>query len=320
MKKPSRLGTLIFAAVAIWGMSSAAFAQNTEALVTKANQALAQGLPNEALRLLNGQAATNNPVLRDRMTLARARAHFELGQLDQAVKEYSKIEMGSDFWVVAMEERAHTKGRMGLYHEVIADLTSLQSPLFMTTRGPESYFIEALSYLRTCQYRKITETIDQYKQAVRPRVQALSQLSKSGTSKALEEAVGQIKQKGPSTVSYLKVAGQLPERFHLDQTIKNELTTKKGRLTGALRSRVKDMAKQDLGEIQTTTKKLHFIEAEMLQRVSKLAKADGDRGQIGEIRAGKNQLQFPYNGESWIDEVGHYKAEIEGCPEQGVKK
>lgn len=320
MKQVRTLAILTFAIFAFWGNSSEARTQDSENMISKANQALASGRPMEALQILQVGSPSNDPATRDRIILTRARAHFDLGKLEQAVQEYSKIPMSSDFWAVAMEERAHTKGRMGLYQDVISDLTSLKSPLFTTTRGPETYFIEALSYLKTCQYRKITETIENYKEAVRPRVEALAHLSKTGSNEALEQAVSQISKKGPSTVSYLKVAGKLPERFHLDKTVRSELSSGKGRLTGVLRGRVREMAKEDLAEIQTTTKKLHFIEAEMLQRVNKLAKADGDRAQMGEIQAGRNQMQFPYTGESWIDEVGHYKAEIEGCPKQGDKK
>jgi hypothetical protein len=56
----------------------------------------------------------------------------------------------------------------------------------------------------------------------------------------------------------------------------------------------------------------------MLQRVHKLSKAQGKRETVGDIKVAGNQLQFPYDGESWIDEIDSYQSKVEGCPNQGA--
>lgn len=262
--------------------------------------------------------ATKSGLPADQILLARARAYFQAGQLDKAEAEYSQIPKTSDFWVISIEERAQTRGRQGRFHDVISDITSLNSPLFNTTRGPETYFIEALSYLKTCQYKKVTESIDRFKNQIRPRAVALTQLSKTGQNNALDTAIQSIKKSGFSTTSYAKVAGEVPERFHLDKQVRAELIKSNYSVTKRLQSRIQALANEDLNQISTTAKKLHFVEAEMLQRVHKLMKSSGDRTSVGEIKVAGNQLQFPYDGESWIDEIDSYKSKVEGCPSQGA--
>lgn len=284
-------------------------------------QALQDDQPQLALDLLPKTTPRQiKTVFSEQIILARARALFQANQLKAAEAEYSRIPMSSDFWVVAIEERAQARGRQGNFQGVLSDLTSLRSPLFDSTRGPETYFIEALSYLKTCQYRKVNEAIDRFKKDIRPRAVALGELSKSGRSEALDTAIKNIKKSGAaSTLSYAKIAGLLPERFHLDSIVQKEIEKTSPPASIALNKRMKEMASEDLAEIATTAKKLNFIEAEMLQRTTKLASAKGDRAKLGEFKATGAQLQFPYDGESWIDEIGSYQAKVEGCPDQGAK-
>lgn len=250
-------------------------------------------------------------VVQDRATLNKARALYAKGDYAGAVKKYSEIKKDSDYFVTAVEERAHTYGKAGHYHKALADLTTLFSPVFEKSLGPEPYFTQALTHFRLCQYKQVFETLDKYKANMRERVLALTSLSQKVASPALAEAASSLRQ-NYNSLAYAKNAHLLPNLFHLDHKVKAAILNGDNK---ALTLRVAQLAYEDLNEIAANTKKLHLVEAEIMQRLNWAEnRKDNDRSRIGKFKRDSGQLVFPYNGEVWIDELDAYQVQAENCP------
>ena len=82
----------------------------------------------------------------------------------------------------------------------------------------------------------------------------------------------------------------------------------------ALQKRLKQIAKAELKEIEDVVNKLQIVEAEVIQRIHLADSEKMKRQKQGEIKTGKDTLNFPYTGEVWLDELDNYAARIEKCP------
>lgn len=250
-------------------------------------------------------------VDQDRAKLNRARAEYARGEYAAATDIYKEIKQDSDYFATAVEERAHAHGKAGEYDKAIADLTTLFSPVFEKSLGPEPYFTLALTHFRLCQYKQVFETMDKFKTNMRERVTALSSLANGVASPALAEAADALRS-NYALNSYVKNAHLLPNLFHLDKAAKAAIKSGNNQ---ALTKRVAQLAKEDLSEIANNTKKLHLVEAEIMQRLNVAeSRKDNDRSRMGRFKRDKDQLVFPYNGEVWIDELDAYQVQAENCP------
>lgn len=308
------VGTLLAAATSA-AQAAASQAQLSEAIsaLNKNQASQAIQLSQNAIKALQKSKSANL----DLALITLARAQYQAGQLTAAQQTYSKIDKSSDRWLQAVEERAHAKAKAGDYNKAIADLTTLMSPVFEKLVGPEAYFIQALTYHRLCQYGKVVETLEKFKANMKPRAAALVAVANGNSNSAINEAAQALIKNGNKGLSYAKLAPQLPSVFHLDYQVQANLKNKP-----ALYRRLAQLAEEDLAEISAVTKKLHLVEAELMQQLHIAEKSkDENRHKIGQFKSGSGQLVFPYNGEVWLDEVDHYQAQAQSCPtSKGSKK
>ena len=99
-----------------------------------------------------GTFAANAKPASDYVNMQKARKYFSQGKLKSAVKIYAKIPKSSEYWMEALEEQAHTYGRQGKYHKTMANLKTVLADQFTGLRGPEPYFVMALTQLKICDY------------------------------------------------------------------------------------------------------------------------------------------------------------------------
>ena len=299
----------------------AASASKASALNQKlslAIQALSKDQAKKAISLISVEEFKNAGLNPDLAIMTLARAQYQAGQLEAAQATYASIDKSSDRWAQAVEERAHAKAKAGDYNKAIADLTTLMSPVFVKSIGPEPNFIKALTYYRLCQYSKVIETLEKFKTNIKPKATFLMSVANGEANGKISEAARLLNEKGLKTVSYIKLAPELPNNFHLDFKAQ-ALLKNPGE---ALYRRVAQMANQDLEEISKVTRKLHLVEAQLMQQLHIAEKGSDDgRKKIGKFKSESGQLIFPYNGEVWLDEVDQYQVTSESCPtaKDGVK-
>ena len=88
-------------------------------------------------------------------------------------------------------------------------------------------------------------------------------------------------------------------------------------------SLIKKRAKEELQEIEKILRKMHIVEAELIQQVSiadRVVSATNKSAREEDIKngtikvAGRYDLKFPFVGETWFDELSNYNVDIKkGC-------
>lgn len=253
----------------------------------------------------------------DLIKITQARFYYNDHQYAQAIAQYNTVPKSSDFWLLAVEERAHTFGKMGQYEKAIADFTTIFSPLFVNSATPEAYFTAALVHLRLCQYSQVYDVISNFKNNMGPRSEALSDLADRKSDRFVEQVVSDVRAKGMASATYLKVANKLPLNFQYDTKMNElmKLSVFDKKTKNLIVQKMAELAKQDLADIRLNIDKLGLVEAEMMQRLHFLDGRDkSDRPVSGRFKSDSNQLVFPFNDELWLDEIDSYQVKAKACP------
>lgn len=251
---------------------------------------------------------------KDKTMMNTARELYEKGKLDQAIKIYSKISPTSDFWLDALEERAWAYARLGKYEESLADLQSITSPVWAPQVGPETYMLSTFVSLKLCAYKDVIKKIDLFKKRMLPRVEVLQSL----VDKTLPEELWQLLQKNKKSRLTMSNLGQMAERypryFYRDQKL---ISLVKSESREQVHARLKELAQQDLAEIDTNLKKMKIIDVELIQNVLTMDRNQKYSGKnLNFEKTDKNKsITFPVTDEEvWVDEVGHFQVKAENCP------
>ncbi len=297
---------------------------------------------------------TEKPVSMDLMNLTAARMLFQNGYFDAAVKYYEKVSKNSEHWVEAQEEIAWSYIRKGEPQNAIAVTRGLTGDTFKTQVRAETFFVDSLSHLKICDYPSVVKTLEAFPKNFKERTKALEALTKSQTTPAANKAIDLLKVQKISFQDLGTEANSLPRllvrddrvrdyakaAFYFDQEAAraSELYAKSLALTGlqgyfenlqkrfqekanasqtAALSRVKELAATEVFETKEILRKMHIVEAEVIQQVAMadtLAKnsASADVSVKKGSTGGKSAetLKFPADDETWFDEIGSYKVDV----------
>lgn len=272
-----------------------------------------------ALKILNWlDEQVQTVVDQDQIDLAKARVYYQKSNLQQAESHYRKIPSSSDYWIEAQEELAWTSLRLNQHHQTIASLATVLAPVFSQIIQAEPYFLKSLTHLQICDYGKVFETTQLFKENFKSRIPALQQLAQAGTSPAAEKAIDQLMVSPFRLTSVGPGASQLPVQFWRDQIFQRHIlhwrTSKSPGFRAQAIARLKNLAERDLREISSIVQKMHIVEAEVIQRLHMDVHLTDTRVQQGPQSNDKNQLKFPYTSEVWLDELDSYQARVKDCP------
>lgn len=250
----------------------------------------------------------------DKAQMNKARNLYEKGKLGAAIEVYSKIQPSSDFWLDALEERAWAYTRQEKFEEALADLQSITSPVWAPQVGPETYMLSTFVSLKICAYKDVIKKIDIFKQRMLPRVYGLQSMIDKPMTEEIWSLLSETKKKKLTMSSLGQKAETFPRYFYRDQKLL--LLVKQGHREKA-QSRLKELAKLDLAEIETNLKKMKIIDIELIQNVLTLDKDQKiDKKDLSFNKIDKNKsMTFPVTDEEvWVDEVGHFQVKAENCP------
>jgi hypothetical protein len=284
-----------------------------------------------------------------RVHINTARVLYQRGKYNEALLSYDKVEKGSDYWIEAIEEKAWTHLKLDRPEQALAQLRSLNAPIFANQVGPEPFFLQALTNLRICAYPQVFGAIEQFKTTFQPRLSRLKELAKTGGTKEADEAVYRLV-KGPYSLKSLgDKIGYLPRQFHRDLFIQKNVDRRRQFVEEALTAielqnegkfgpqasawvtlaksnaeasrinifkRLKFLAEQELSEVKLILQKLAIVEAEVIQRVyshEKVAKV-GKQKVSDKPTKSDDTLNFKATDEVWIDELENYQVSIKDCP------
>lgn len=292
------------------------------------------------------------PVGQDLMNLTAGRLLYQNGYFETAIKLYEKVPKTSEYWTEAQEEIAWAYIRKGEPQNAMAVSKSLVVPAMKNQVGPESYFVHSLSQLKVCDYTGVVKSLSDFSGNFKDRTVALENLAKAGTSPEATQAiellktkkaqltdVGPMSQKLPRFLTkdetlyrlaqaqkYLEAEAQAAEALYaqsLQETglqgafdsLKKTTTARAERARAASVQRIQEMARDEVAETRDILRKMHIIEAEVIQqaslsdRIAQNAKAgDEKKGSTG--AKAQDLLKFPANDELWFDEISNYKVDI----------
>lgn len=285
-------------------------------VLKRVGELAAANQPEKALRLLNkNEKSLSRQMSADLISMTRGRLFFQMNMLDQAYLAYDKVPKSSDFWLEAMEEKAHVMGRKSEYAKTLALLKTAMAEPFAPIIGPEPYFVAALTHLKICDYSSVFKVTGAFKNQFRDRITKLTELSKIGDSEAVRELFAKLRAQPLTYESVGVLAKALPRHLQRDaELVRHSERRPEARRDQIMRERIRVLAQRDLKEIEAVANKLQIIEAEVIQRIHLAEKSKSNRETQGKISKNGEVLVFPESDEVWIDELDHYSAQVEKCP------
>jgi hypothetical protein len=293
------------------------------------------------------------PVSKDLLQITAARLLFQNGYFDSSIKYYEKVSKASEYWMEAQEELAWAYIRKGEPNNAMAVSQTLVSSGLNFQVSPEAFFVRALSQLKVCDYTGVTDTLQDFPKRFKKRTQELEAMSSEPATQDVDKALAVLKTKKIQVQDLGKWAQSLPRRFahderlyqfaqaqkHLEDEaqVAEQLYAKSLALTGlqgsfeqlkqttlqssqmaktASYGRVKELAKEEVFETKEILRKLHIVEAEVIQQVSlvdkiaKNAKGNEEKKGITGYKGATGVMKFPAEAEVWFDELSNYRVDV----------
>lgn len=294
----------------------------------------------------------NSPISSELMQMTAARLLFQNGYFESSIKLYEKVPKTSEYWTEAQEEIAWSYIRKGEPQNAMAVTQSLVKPTLATQVSPESYFIHSLSQLKVCNYNGVASSLDQFSKTFKGRTLELNEVATNTELPATLQALEMLKQKKARLTDLGPLGRKLPRLMTKDENLfryaqtqkhfeaeakaaevlyaqslaqtglqaafenlKQTTSNRAHRAKAAAIQRVQDMAREEVQETKDILKKMHIIEAEVLQqtvvaeKIAKNATAIPDKnGSTG--AKGEDVLRFPVEKETWFDEISRYKIDV----------
>lgn len=304
------------------------------------------------------------PVSRDLMDLTAARLLYQRAMYAPAIKYYEKVPRSSEYWTDAQEEMAWSFIRKGEPQNAMAISKSLVNPAMVSQAGAEGFFVHSLSQLKVCDYPGVIASLTEFSKRFKERNAVLENVSKTSENKEAAKVIEMLKTKKVARENLGREGQALPrlvsrdERlYHFAQAAKNfEAEAKAADLVYAkslamtglqgyfdklrkttldrahtaqasAQMRVKELAKIESSEIKEILRKLHIVEAEVIQQVAVADRVIDKTRQPAAEKAGstgskaRDVLKFPAEDEVWFDEIGNYRVNVKkACHAEGKTK
>lgn len=301
------------------------------------------------------------PVSRELMELTAARLLYQRAMYAPAIKYYEKIGKSSEYWTDAQEEMAWAFIRKGEPQNAMAISKSLVTPAMVNQAGAEGFFVHSLSQLKVCDYPGVIDSLEQFSKRFKARHAVLQKVNAGSETKQAGKVIEMLKEAkiarqrlGKEALGLPRLVSRDERLFHFAQAqrhFENEAVAAeviyakslpttglqgyfdKLRQSTMIRSqsaaanaqnRVKELAKIESSEIKEILRKLHIVEAEVIQQVSiadrLITKSAGSvtekPGSTGS--KAKDVLKFPADKELWFDEIGNYRVNVKkACQARG---
>lgn len=117
--------------------------------------------------------------LRGQALLNLARVHYEAKRYRSALNYYREIPRESSNWLEAVFEGAWAFFLMQNHNNTLGNIHTLQSPFFEDRFFPESYVLQAITYLRLCRYSEVKRSLVGFKERYGPVMKGLRKILES---------------------------------------------------------------------------------------------------------------------------------------------
>ncbi len=285
----------------------------------------------------------------NKQQMKRARGLFAKGRYEEARLSYNSVSKASDYWLEAVEEIGWTYFRQNRFDDVLSQTKTLMSPPFNQYVHSEVYLLQALSHLKSCDYKDLFVTNTLFKENMKSRLLAIQKLSESGMSESVQQVIAKASSFPMKLGDVGPQAMDLPYLFYKDAGLQRELlkykvseaalsALNKNKVSTApeikrkfeatkhlaaqnFKKRMRTLATQENEENFKIVQKLNLVEIEAIQRLhfdvdldQKIFKKD----RFKETNA--DQLVFIDDGRPWFDELDKYEVRSKFCPQNIRRK
>ncbi len=106
--------------------------------------------------------------VREQSNLNIARVHYETKSFNNSFQYYARIPRESENWLGAIFESAWAFFLTARHNNVLGNIHTLHSPFFEMRFFPESYILQAITYLRLCRYNEVQESLEKFRDRYKP--------------------------------------------------------------------------------------------------------------------------------------------------------
>lgn len=302
----------------------------------------------EATRRFHASEGIPLDELRQLATLGQARALYALGRFGESAKAYESLPRFSRFWEDALFENGWARMQDGDDGGALGTLQALHAPQLSVSFQPESWILFATIHFTRCLFPEARSAMKSFDDIYAPQSQALKDALENREEGFWIEAASR-----PGTIPepvrrdlvrsrrYQALARSLSmaqeEQARIegmeawkDSGLRKAALERNGRSQEILRRVLSDFVRKRVADasarLDTFDARKEILELE-IQRVeaSQLQAHFGSRfhleGQsLGRPASADSQVYWPFDGEFWLDEVGHYRFTLKnGCMPESVE-
>ncbi|RYZ87592.1 MAG: hypothetical protein EOP04_11355 [Proteobacteria bacterium] len=298
---------------------------------------------------LSKKVLAKSDDVQNKELMTKARKLYAKGNYDEARAAYSEVSKSSGYWLQAIEEKAWTYFRQDQFDNTLAQTKTLMSTQFAEYVNPEGYLLQALTQLKTCDYKDLFSTNLKFKEKQKARLIEIQNLGETGMNEAFKNVI-------ISTNAFpmkFKDAGanvnHLPQLFYKDielqsnlmkyklseraltilasdnvsapQILQASLQKSKNDAAAGLKARIKKLAQNETEDNFKVVQKINLVEVEAIQRLHVDVDLDKSLFKKDKFKdTTVDQLVFVDDGRPWIDELDKYEVRAKACPQNIRRK
>lgn len=111
---------------------------------------------------------TNSENIQQLATINLGRIYFEMKDYRKAFSYYATIPRDSDIWLQSLFEGAWAFFHIQKHNNTFGNIHTIHSPFFINRFFPETYILNAITYLRLCRYSAVEKQLQKFQQRYRP--------------------------------------------------------------------------------------------------------------------------------------------------------
>lgn len=120
--------------------------------------------------------ADPDPDFQEIVTLALARAYYEQKSIKRSLSYYSRIPRHSDLWLESLFEGAWAFFLIQKHNNTLGNIHTIHSPFFRMRFFPETYVLQAVTYLKLCEFGQVASSLSAFKNRYKSTFRDLNNL------------------------------------------------------------------------------------------------------------------------------------------------
>jgi len=298
--------------------------------------------------------------VRELAFLQLARIHYEHKQNRYAIWYFGKMPWGERLWLEGLWESSYAHYRIADYEKALGNLLTLHSPFFVDEYFPESYILKSVIYFENCRYPEARAILEDFTGRYEPVYQELVRLTARKVPAATFYEEIEQGEKGPKTdrnsilrkvlkialtddaisrlnESILQIEKEMDEgvggrgrfaRTALGEDLVLRLKADRARLVEEAGARARQKLESERDDLKRLLEQGLRIKIEVSRKEREALEASLAKGApVNVLRPYKfttavsdEHEYWPYEGESWRDELGTYSYTLtRGCREGPVR-